>query len=440
MTSDLQDKLALDFQTFEQSLNGKSTSPMHTVRRQAMTSFTGLGFPTVRHEEWKYTNILPAVKHDYVVLPVASALSKPEIEPFLIPNMKANVLVVVNGVFVPELSTIISKQKGLEVMSFAEALYTRTTDVERHFAQYADFRQDALVALNTAFARDGVFVSLARGVRVEEPFHLVFVNDARSQDVLVQPRNLFVFAENAEAMILETYHTLGSAQGFTNIVSEAALAENAVLHHYKVQNDSEHSTFVGTTQAHQAAASVFNSVVISLAGGIIRNNLNTTLADKGTDTHYYGLFLVGGKTLVDNHTFVDHAKPHCTSNELYKGILDGKATGVFNGKILVRPDAQKTLAYQSNRNILLSKDATMNNKPQLEIFADDVKCSHGAATGQLDEEPLFYLQARGISKDKARALLLYAFAGEIIEKVNNDALREHLERLVAERLHQELDV
>jgi Fe-S cluster assembly protein SufD len=447
---DLKGKLALDFQAFEQSLNGQSASPVHTLRKQAMTRFIELGFPTVRHEEWKYTNIIPTVKHDFATLPntlahESTTLTKADVEPFLVPSMQAQVLVVVNGVFAPELSSIAAEQ-GVEVMSFAEALQNHASEVEQHFAQYAAYKDDAFIALNTAFAHDGVFVKVARGVRAETPFHLVFVNDSRQKSILAQPRNLFVLGDNAEVTILETYHSLtptdGTARGlvpaFTNVVSEAVLGANAVFHHNKIQNDTDNTTFIGTTQAHQAASSVFNSVVVTLGGGLVRNNLNSTLAASGTDTHYYGLTLVGGKTLVDNHTFMDHAMPHCTSNELYKNILDDHSTGVFNGKILVRPDAQKTLAYQSNRNILLSKNAAMNNKPQLEIFADDVKCSHGAATGQLDEEPMFYLQARGIGKEQARAMLLYAFAGEIIEKVSNERLREYIAAMVAARLHQEL--
>jgi Fe-S cluster assembly protein SufD len=444
-TLDLKEKLTLDFQAFEQSLNGQSKSPMHATRKQAITRFAELGFPTVRHEEWKYTNVLPVVKNHYAVLPALQPLSKEDVEPFLVPAMNANVLVIVNGVFVPELSTISQQsgvESGIEVMSFAEATLHHAAEVESHFAHYAHFADDAFVALNTAFARDGVFVRAAKGAVATTPFHLVFVTDCRQRSVLAQPRCLFVLGDAAELTIVESYHSIGAdaaTPAFINVVSEAVLGANATLHHTKLQNDSDHSTFIGTLQAHQAASSLFNSVVVTLSGGLVRNNLNATLAASGTDTHYYGLTLVGGKTLVDNHTFVDHAKPHCTSNELYKTILDERSTGVFNGKILVRQDAQKTLAYQSNRNILLSKDATMNNKPQLEIFADDVKCSHGAATGQLDEEPLFYLQARGIGKDQARAMLLYAFAGEIVEKVSNEALREHVAHIVAERLHQEPD-
>jgi Fe-S cluster assembly protein SufD len=436
---DLQSKLVLEFQHFEAGLNGQRASRVHAVRRQAMEQFSALGFPTVRHEEWKYTNVMPVVKHDYTIFVPKPALTKDDVQPMLIEGMNANVLVVINGAYAPELSTIVSQQDGVLVTSFAEALTKHTALVEQHFAKYAGSDGNAFVALNTAFARDGVLISLDKGVVVEEPFHILYINDARTTNVLVQPRNLLLLGDRAELTVVESSHLLGKGQGLTNAVTEAVVGDHAVLHLYTIQNDTEHSSYIGTTQVHQEASSVFNSVVVSLGGSFIRNNLNTVLNNKGTDTHYYGLFVVGGKTVVDNHTLVDHAMPHCTSNELYKGILDGQATGVFNGKIMVRQDAQKTLAYQSNRNILLSQSATMNNKPQLEIFADDVKCSHGAATGQLDEEPLFYLQARGISKDRAKALLLYAFAGEITEKIKITPLRNALNRLIADRLHQELD-
>ncbi len=442
-TLDLKDKCILDFQSLEASLNGQSKTPFHAVRKQAIERFAELGFPTIRNEEWKYTNLMPALKAEYVLSHglqsqvLKTTLTAKDVAPFLVPSMKANVLVFVNDSYAPELSTIITTLNGVTVSSFAEALQRSPELVQKHFARHAAFENDALAALNTAFAHNGAFVGIAEGVVVEEPFHLVFVNDARRNAVLSQPRNLFLLGANAEATIVESYHTIGSHQGFMNVVGEVMLEENAVLHHYKLQNDAENSTFVGATQVHQEASSVFNSVVISLAGGIIRNNLNTMLAGKATDTHFYGLYMVGGKTLVDNHTLADHAMPHCTSNELYKGILDDRSIGVFNGKIMVRQDAQKTLAYQSNRNILLSPNATMNTKPQLEIFADDVKCSHGATSGQLDGDALFYLRARGLSRERAQALLLYAFAGEVIEKIRIEALREYVDTIIAARLHQE---
>jgi Fe-S cluster assembly protein SufD len=354
------------------------------------------------------------------------------------PKLDAQTLVFVNGIYAPELS-MIHVQKGVTVLPLADALHDKHPVVEKHFAQIADWKNDALVALNTAYSLNGVFIEVERNVAAERPFHLVFVNDARAHNVFAPVRNLFVLGENAEATVLETAHTLvaGEMHSFTSSVSEGVLAQNARLNHYKVQNDVEASYYVGATSVHQEATSVLNSVVITLSGGIVRNNLSTVLAGKAADAHYYGLYCVDGKTLVDNHTFVDHAVPHCTSNELYKGIMDARSTGVFNGKIMVREDAQKTLAYQSNRNILLSNNATINTKPQLEIFADDVKCSHGCTTGQLDEESLFYLRARGLDKEQARALLLTAFAGEILDKITLEPLKDLLESAIAARLEKE---
>ncbi|TAE29980.1 MAG: Fe-S cluster assembly protein SufD [Candidatus Kapaibacterium sp.] len=441
---DFQTSLIKGFTAFETMLNGQKVPPIHDIRRQAMTRFAELGFPTVRHEEWKYTSLVAAIKHDYK-LPsqAASTLTAAEIAPFLIPELDAQTLVFVNGVFAPELS-MIHIQKGVTVRSLAEAFHDKHPLVEKHFAKVASFEKDALVALNTAYALNGVFIELERGVVAERPFHLVFVNDTRMSSVFTPVRNLFVLGENAEATVLDNSHTLTASKndqphyGFTSSVTEIVLGENAHLHHYKLQNDVEASYYVGATSVHQESTSVYNSVVITLSGGIVRNNLSSVLAGKAADAHYYGLYCVNGKTLVDNHTLVDHAVAHCTSNELYKGIMDDRSTGVFNGKIMVREDAQKTLAYQSNRNILLSNNATINTKPQLEIFADDVKCSHGCTTGQLDEESLFYLRARGLDKEQARALLLTAFAGEILEKISLEPLRDRLEAIIAERLHQEL--
>jgi Fe-S cluster assembly protein SufD len=441
---DLQEKLITGFQGIEGSVNGLAQTSIHATRRQAMTRFAELGFPTIRHEEWKYTSLVPALKHEYR-LPAqsssetASRLTSSDIAPFLMPELDAQTLVFVNGVYAPELS-MIHVQKGVTVLPLADALHDKHPVVEKHFAHVADWNNDALIALNTAYSLNGAFIEVQRGTVVERPFHLVFVNDARVSSVFAPLRNLFVMGENAEATVLETAHTLASGENhsFTSSVSEGVLAENARLHHYKIQNDVEASYYVGATSVRQEATSLFNSVVITLSGGIVRNNLSTVLGGKAADAHYYGLYCVDGKTLVDNHTFVDHAVAHCTSNELYKGIMDARSTGVFNGKIMVREDAQKTLAYQSNRNILLSNNATINTKPQLEIFADDVKCSHGCTTGQLDEESLFYLRARGLDKEQARALLLTAFAGEVLDKISLESLKNRLESVIAERLEKEI--
>jgi Fe-S cluster assembly protein SufD len=447
-----QQKLIREFVMLENALNGQAKSAIHAVRKRALARFAELGFPTVRHEEWKYTNIIPIVKQDYA-LPLEAAYAQTSsnqtssfakitldnIAPFLLPDTEANVMVFVNGTFAPELSSIISTQ-GVECMSFSEAIVKKAHVVEQHFSKVAPWEHDALVALNTAYATGGVVIDVADNAVIEEPFHLLFVNDSRAQNCFAPLRTLIVLGANAEATVVESVHTLttGDNHGFTSTVTEIVLADNAQLHHYNVQNDVPQSYTITSTNAHQEAASKLNSVVVTLSGGIVRNNLSAVLAGKAADTHFNGLYLVGGKTLVDNHTLADHAVAHCTSNEMYKGILDARSIGVFNGKIMVRPDAQKTLAYQSNRNILLSNTASINTKPQLEIFADDVKCSHGCTSGQIDDESIFYLRARGLDKEQARALLLYAFAGEITEKIELVTLREHLERIIATRLHQEI--
>ncbi|MCS6807744.1 MAG: Fe-S cluster assembly protein SufD [Bacteroidota bacterium] len=437
-----QEKLTREFNTFEGNLNGQAQSSIHMLRQQAMKRFVELGFPTIRHEEWRYTNLFPVLQHEYeIMLQSPSQLTQADIEPFLLPHTDANIIVLVNGVYVQALSRLVSSSDALQVMPLAEALKRKPMLIEQHFARYAAWQDDAMVALNTAFSVQGVYIEVAPKAVIEEPIHLISVNDAQRCHTFIPMRHLITIGAGAEVSIVETTSTFCAEQyaSLTHSVSEILLAHNASLHLYMLQNDREHAHCVHNTHVYQEAHSTFRSIVITLSGGLVRNTLNTVLAGHGADAHLYGLYLVEDKTLVDNHTCVEHAVAHCTSNELYKGVLDGSATGVFNGKIIVRPHAQKTLAYQSNRNILLSRAASIHTKPQLEIFADDVKCSHGCTSGQLDDEALFYLRARGLGQERAQALLLYAFAGEMTEKIDLEPLREHVESVIAARLHQERD-
>ncbi len=437
-TMTLQEKLHLDFGLFEQQLNGQSKSSVHQIRKAAMERFAVLGFPTIRHEEWKYTNIMPIVAHEFHALPTATHITATDVDSFRISGFSGSLVVVENGLFRADLS-IIHPQEGVEVLSFADAIAKQHSALE-HFSAHAKFDHEALLALNTAFARDGVVVQVARNVSAEQPIHVMYINDARAQNVMSNPRALVVVNESAQVTVIETFHTIGTERSWFNLGFEAVVAPNAVLSHDRLQDDKAQTTITTSTSVAQDRDSKYHSVCVALQGGLVRNNLSSALKGKGGHADFIGLYMPTGKTLIDNHTVVDHAVAHCTSNELYKGILDERGTGVFNGKIFVRKDAQKTQAYQSNRNILLSNTATINTKPQLEIFADDVKCSHGATSGQLDETSLFYLRARGIGKEKARALLLYAFAEEIVQQCANAALQAHIEHRVAELLHQEQEL
>ncbi|MDQ3019670.1 MAG: Fe-S cluster assembly protein SufD [Bacteroidota bacterium] len=435
---DLKIKLLEDFRNLESSLNGEAKNYFHKIRQDAMSAFEELGFPVKKLEEWKYTNINPILKHDFKTSTDLnySKLSKDDIKDFLIDEHNVNLLVFVNGQFDENLSNIITMNEKVFIGSFLDGRIKFGEVIEKHFSKYADYKNHSLTALNTAFAKDGAFIYVRKGVEVKEPVHILNISDAREESYLSQPRNLFITEEGASIKIIENYYSIGDMHSFTNVVTEIYCDKNSNLERYKIQNDGDNAYHIATTQVMQEKDSRFSDTTISWGGAITRNNLNSFFNGPNTECHFYGLYLLTGKQHVDNHTLADHAMPHCYSNELYKGIIDDKATGVFNGKIMVRVDAQKTNAYQSNDNILLSDDATIYSKPQLEIFADDVKCSHGATTGQLNEEELFYLRARGIGKDEARILLLNAFAGDVIDSVKIKELREKLLKILAEKLKE----
>jgi Fe-S cluster assembly protein SufD len=434
-SSNLKDKLITDFRENEALLNGASKTPLHQKRREAIQYFEKLGFPTVKHEEWKYSNVSQLVKEAFD-FKAASSISKEDLNALAIPNLEGNILYFVNGVYKAELSVIVSSPQKLRIHNLAQAAKATPELLEAYFAKYANYQNEAFTALNTALAPDGVVIEVPDNVVVEEPVILRFISDARAANVAVQPRNLIVVGKNAEIKVAESYRTLGENAGFVNTVTEIVLAENANVQHYKVQNDGQKSYHIGTTQVSQADNSHFYSVTVTINGGFVRNNLNIVLDGQHCEAFMYGLYFPNGKQHVDNHTLVDHAQPNSYSNELYKGILKDKATGVFNGKIFVRPDAQKTNAYQSCRNVVLSDEASMNTKPQLEIYADDVKCSHGTTTGKLNDEAIFYMRSRGIPKAEAQTLLMYAFCEDVISQIKIDPIKAYLEEMIAQKLAQ----
>ncbi|CCH00435.1 FeS assembly protein SufD [Fibrella aestuarina BUZ 2] len=427
------DQLVAAFREGEERMNGASKSAFHQIRRSALQTFETLGFPTIRHEEWKYSNVKAMVGQAYA-FDNGTALTADELGTLQIPNLEGNILYFVNGHYRADLSQIVSPATHLQIRSFAEALQTDAETIGLHFSRYADFQDSAFTALNTAFAYDGVFIRVPDNKVVEEPVILRFITDVRTQNVAAQPRNLIVIGRNADVKIAESYRTIGDKAAFTNIVTEVVVAADARVEHYRVQNDSQQTNHICRTQVSQADNSHYYNATITLNGGFVRNDLNIVLNGEHCEAFMYGLYMPNGTQHIDNHTLVDHAMPNSYSNELYKGILNDKGTGVFNGKIYVRPDAQKTNAYQSCKNVVLSPEASMNTKPQLEIYADDVKCSHGTTTGKLNEEALFYLQSRGIPKEAARTLLLYAFAEEVVRNIKIKPIREYLEGVVAEKL------
>jgi Fe-S cluster assembly protein SufD len=395
-----------------------------------------MGIPTVKHEEWKYTRISSLLNNKQYQFPAkkSTTFSKSDLYTFRLPgHQEANELFFINGIFSLEHSTIQSPE--LVVLPLEEAASNQYKDiVARYLGHSSQYLKDGINALNTAFIHGGLFLHVGKGKIAEHPVYIYNITDAAQGNVFSQPRSLVHIGENAQVQIVETYVTVGMADSFTNQVLEVVMEKAALVEYYKIQNDAPTAGLVSTTHFLQTGKSYLHTVTISLNGGIVRNNLNVVLNASHCEAHLYGLYFHSGQSHIDNHTLVDNMQPNCFSNELYKGIMKDGASGVFNGKIYVRQDAQKTNAYQSNKNILLSDTASVNTKPQLEIFADDVKCSHGCTVGQLDEDALFYLQSRGIQEETARNLLVSAFAADILEHIKPAAIRTYVEHLISERL------
>ncbi len=401
------------------------------LRRQALNRFRDLGVPSRKNEAWKYTNIPEALAGGFAVSPAdpPSDALPARWRDCLLPNLDAHLVVLVNGRFSSAHSMIGDLPEGVAICGLETAATVRPDILRRHLTRYADWETESLTALNTAFARDGLFVYVPKGTVLEKPIYALHL-PAANERLFLQPRHLLVFEENAQAKIIERCCGLDGEATFTNAVTEIFVGERAVVETCLVQDPGDEHSVVSTTHAYQEAASTFSTATITLDGKVVRNNLNVLPNAPHCETHLYGLFLPAGDTQVDNRTLVDHAKPDCVSNELYKGVLNDRASGVFNGKVFVRQDAQRINAFQENKTIVLNNEATMNAKPELEIYADDVKCSHGATTGQLDPEALFYLRSRGMSKRQAQGLLLHAFAGDILERISIEPLREMLDERV----------
>jgi Fe-S cluster assembly protein SufD len=411
-----------------------ATDVLSSLRKDALKAFQQTGLPANKSEEYKFTPITRALEKNFnfsVSNPASTAIKPAE---FFIPGLDAYVLVFVNGVFQPEASSVDTTDFTLSTLKAAIAAGNET--VLKHIGGHADSKADGLTAWNTATFQDGVFVQVANNKVIDKPVVLYHIHDAQQGQVISTNRNLIVAGQSSSVTVIEKFDSVGTSANFSNTVTEAITGENAELNFYSIQNDTGARYQYGLTQIHQSRNSRVNTYTFTLNGKLVRNNLQFALDGEGIESHMYGLYLLANDTLADNHTVVDHRQPNSFSNELYKGVMDGSSRGVFNGKIYVRPQAQKTNAFQANRNILLTDKATVNTKPQLEIWADDVKCSHGCTTGQLDEEAVFYLQARGISKESAQAMMLYAFAGEVLEHVKHPVLREYLDTLISERLHK----
>ncbi|MEO7990993.1 MAG: Fe-S cluster assembly protein SufD [Chryseolinea sp.] len=409
---------------------------LRVQRGEALNEFVKLNLPAAKHEEFKHTPIKRLLEKNFDFTLANAKVKISNVKEFAIPELDANVIVFINGLFSKELSSVISPETEISILSLEEALEKKSEVVLAHLSKYIDLKADTFANLNTAAWTSGLFVHVPANTKVEIPIVMYHIHDTSNGQVISHNRNLIVVDEKSSVTLLEKYDSVEKANHFSNSVTEAVVAKSAELNLYMVQNDSGNRFQYGLTQIYQADASRVNTFTFSLNGKLIRNNLQLSLDGEGIESHMYGLYLLDNDTLADNHTVVDHRKPNSFSNELYKGIMDGDSKGVFNGKIYVRPQAQKTNAFQSNKNILLTDNAGVNTKPQLEIWADDVKCSHGCTSGQLDEEALFYLQSRGISKETAQAMMLYAFAGELLDNIKHPVIKNYLDQIISERLHK----
>ena len=422
-------RISDEFARFHADLESATPAWLMGLRQEAFRRFEDLGFPTTRQEEWRFTNVKRIAETAFALAEIPAPLSRETISPFVLDEDYLR-LVFVNGHCVGGLSATEAIPHGVVVSSLSAAMADHPALIEDHLGQLASDDNACFAALNSAFIRDGAFVHVPRGVVVERPIHLLFISTGNSSPTASHPRNLIIAQRDTQATIIESYVGLNDGVYLTNAVTEVSVAENAVVDHCKLQQESADGYHVATTQVRQQRASRFSSHYFSLGGQLVRNEVDVTLDDEGCECTLNGLYIAAGDQHMDNRTRIDHAKPHCNSHELYKGILDDRAKGVFNGKIYVHPDAQKTDAKQSNRVLLLSDDAVIDTKPQLEIYADDVKCTHGATVGQIDETALYYLRSRGISEDLARSLLVYAFANEIASALPLEAVREHVERFL----------
>jgi Fe-S cluster assembly protein SufD len=433
---EVMDQLGSYLTQFARLEEGSKQSWIHPLRQSAMQRFADRGFPTTRDEEWRFTNVAPLLEIAFEPAGPATVSSE-TVARFGLGEWKRSEVVFVNGRFAPEHSSLSGLPNGVLVGSLKEALETNRELVEPYLVDRSGYLENAFAALNTAFLADGAFVFLRKGSVIEEPIHLLFLSTSSSapgQASVTHPRNLIVAGPGSHARILESYGGVDGEVYFTNAVTEVVAQESAVVDHYKLQRESLRAFHIATLQYQQERSASISSHSISLGGGLVRNDINVVLDGEGGDLTLNGLYVGNGEQHVDHHTVIDHAKPHCTSRELYKGILNERSQAVFNGRIIVRPDAQKTDAQQTNKNLLLSDDALVNTNPQLEINADDVKCAHGATIGQLDADVLFYLRSRGIDLETARHLLTQGFISDISDRIKIDVVRTELERVLFSNL------
>ena len=427
---------ATDFEAF--AANGGAAGPswLLPMRREAFERFLAEGIPTPRNEDWKFTNVTPLADRPVRIAGEGRALQPRDLRPFEFAGETWSELVFLNGRFQASLSRVGTLPEGVILTSMAEALAKHPDLVHQHLGGESHDGSIAFTALNTAFMQDGTFLYMPRNTVLPGPVHLLFLTDPVEEDGSTHPRNLLVTDEGAEGYVVESYAALGDGNYFTNAMTEVRVGPNAFLGHCKVQRESEEAWHVGTCEVRQARDSRFRSFSCALGGKVSRTNIYSVMDGTGALCTMNGLYMGHGDQHIDHQTRIEHAQPSCASREVYKGVLDGSSHGVFNGKVYVRPEAQQTDGKQTNKNLLLSEKARVDTKPQLEIFADDVRCTHGATVGTLDELSLFYMESRGIADRMARKMLTYGFAADVLAEVQVPDVRQRLEQLVFRRLDE----
>jgi len=429
---ELKEKLLSSFMAFEEKVD--VTSELHDIRTEAIKNFENKGFPTKKEEAWKYTSLNAVLKNDFTVFPKQeNAVGYADVKKYFLHEIDTYKVVFIDGVFSSFLSS--TTHDGLDVCLMSSALtkpkYKEV--IETYFNKIAN-ADDSLTSLNTAFAIEGAYINIPKNKVADKPIEIMYFSTGNEAALMVQPRNLVIVGKNAQVQIIERHQSLNSNPVLTNSVTEIFAQERALVDYYKIQNDLQSANLVDNTFIAQKGQSHASVHTFSFGGNITRNNLNFYHQGERVESTLKGITIIGDKQLVDHYTLVRHAEPNCESHQNYKGIFNDNSTGVFNGKIYVEKEAQKTDAFQQNNNILLSEKASINAKPQLEIFADDVKCSHGCTIGQLDESAMFYMQSRGIPKKEAKALLMYAFSNEVIESIRIPELKNRITKLIASKL------
>ena len=428
---DLKEKLISSFLAFENQTD--IDSPIHDVRSEAMKTFEEKGFPSKKDEAWKYTSLSSILKHDYSVFPKEeSALEYNAIKKYFIHDIDSFKIVFIDGKYSSHLSQTTHDGMDICLMSSALTKPKYKILVENYFNKIAT--KDSLTSLNTAFSSEGAYIHIPKNKLVQKPIQIIHFSSGIESSLMLQPRNLIVVDENSHVQIIERHQSLTDNPVLTNSVTEIFANKRAIVDFYKIQNDNENASLIDNTFINQKQESVASVHTFSFGGKLTRNNLNFFQNGERIDSTLKGVTIIGNNQHVDHNTLVHHIEPNCESHQDYKGIFGDSATGVFNGKVIVNKEAQKTNAYQANNNILISDKASVNTKPQLEIFADDVKCSHGCTIGQLDESAMFYMKTRGIPEKEAKALLMYAFSNNVLSSVKIPEIKQRITKIIANKL------